>query len=271
MSELSRCPGCGLPHPVDATSCPNCNFPLTPAASGAATTAGLPPAPETPPALPFLRPMRPPRPRPLTGTSSALWLFFGTVCAILVVFIAIKGFHENNPTPIEGSNEAQMKKAEQARAALAQDSTNVEARIALADVLYDTGNWSDAIVQYRAAIHRDSSRVNAMVDLGVCYFNLADAASAEQMFDLALVREPTQPVALFNLGIVAERRADYRKAFQYFHHALQAGGDENLRKAVGEAMERTAKESGLQAPPLDLPGGNDSLPAGHPPLGGGGK
>src|SRR5438477_10530244 len=112
----------------------------------------------------------------------------------MVVFIGLKGFKDSNqPAPIAGSNPQQEQTAEQARALLARDSTRADAHLALADILYDTGNWSDAIVHYRAALRRDSSLVNAMVDRGVCYFNLGDPATATEMFRRALQREPNQP------------------------------------------------------------------------------
>jgi hypothetical protein len=54
---------------------------------------------------------------------------------------------------------------------LARDRTT-RVRRQLADLFYDTANWSEAIVQYRAVIRRDSL-ATAMVDLGVCYHNLS--------------------------------------------------------------------------------------------------
>ena len=95
----------------------------------------------------------------------------------------------------------------------------MDARIGLANILYNTSNWSEAIVHYRSAIRQDSSRATALVDLGVCYYNLGDAPDAERLFELALQRDPHQPVALFNLGIVSERRSDYAGAMKYFHRA----------------------------------------------------
>ena len=279
MDPTIRCPDCGRSNPAGSESCEHCNYPLAglpaapkPEEGGAAvppTAVERPSSGETPILLPP-RPRRPPRPRPATSTSTTLWLFFGTVSAVLVIFIAFKGFKENNPSqPIEGSNAQQMQTAEAAQKALAADSNNVGAHIALANVLYDTSNWSDAIVHYRAAVRRDSTQVDALVDLGVCYFNLGDPRHASEMFQLALQRNPGQPVALFNLGIVAERQGSYKEALSYFHRAMNAGGDENLRKAVVDAMQRTIQESGMKAPPLGGTASPESLPPGHPPVGNG--
>lgn len=270
MSDTIRCPDCGHENPAGSEACANCNFPL--AGVHAPPPAPVPsaaPAPE--PAFTIQRPRRAPRVRP-SSTSTTLWLFFGTVCAALVVFIAFKGFKDSNTSPpIEGSNSQQMKAAEEARAVLEKDSSNVEAHVVLGDILYDTGNWTDAIVHYRAALRRDSTRVTALVDLGVCYFNLGDARTATDLFRRALVLEPTQPVALFNLGIVAEREGDYKAAFALFHRAMQSGGDPNLRRAIVEAMQRATTESGMKAPALDGGPEGDTLPPGHPPAGPSGR
>jgi len=183
--------------------------------------------------------------------SLALWLLFGTFCALVVLFYAVKGYWKNNQPPVvEGSSEDQQKLAAQLHEALAKDSTNVEARIALANLLYDTGNWSDAIVQYRSATARDSTRVTAVVDLGVCYFNLGDTAEAEKLFRLALQRDPHQTVALFNLGILSQQRGDHKTALAYFHRALLSGPPEEMKPALMQAMQRSYDATGAKAPPL---------------------
>ena len=197
-----------------------------------------------------MRPVRTRRPRPPQPIALQLWLMFGIFSAAVLVFVALKSNVDRARQPIEGSNEDQQKRAEEFRAALAKDSTNVEARIGLANVLYDTANWREAIAHYRAAVSRDSSRVTALVDLGVCYYNLSDTENAEKLFLLALQRDPHQPIALFNLGIVNERRSNAAQAMRYFHQALESSPPEEMKKAVMEAMVRLGKTSGLKAPPL---------------------
>jgi tetratricopeptide (TPR) repeat protein len=122
--------------------------------------------------------------------------------------------------------------------------------VGLADILFDTGNWSEAIIHYRAAVRRDSSLVTAMVDMGVCYYNLSDADEAERLFRLALARDPHQPFALFNLGIVYERRKEPAEALKYFHQSLESAPPENMKQALLEAMKRVAAQTGKNAPAL---------------------
>ncbi|MBI1799902.1 MAG: tetratricopeptide repeat protein [Candidatus Eisenbacteria bacterium] len=172
------------------------------------------------------------------------------VVAAAVLVVAIKGFHNSNIAPIEGAKEDQQKRAAQLMAALAKDTTDAQAHIGLADLMFDTANWSDAIVHYRAALARDSSRASTLVDLGVCYYNLGASDAAENLFLLALTRDPHQPIALFNLGIVNERRGDNQAALKYLHQAIESSPPENLHQPIVEAMERIQKALGVQPGPL---------------------
>lgn len=245
MSDTVRCPDCGTENPAGSTSCSACNFPL------AAAPAPAPAADAEPVIVRRMRPIRPRRPQPANTMSLALWLLFGTFCAAVVLVVAIQGYSKNNaPPPVEGSTPQQQQAADQLRATLEKDSSNVEVRIELANLLYDTGNWSEAIVHYRAAIARDSARVTAMVDLGVCYFNLSASLEAERLFLLALARDPHQAVALFNLGIVSQQRGDHQTALAYFHRALTSGPPEPMKAALMDAMKRSYDATGAKAPPL---------------------
>lgn len=253
MPDPNRCPDCGHLNPPENQYCEQCNFPLADPAHAPADPAAAPPPPGAPGTDPLVRPFRPIRPRPprvQQPLQMQLWLVFGSLAALLAGYTAIRGFHESNVKPIEGAQVEQQHRADEARAALAKDSTNLEARIALADVLYDTGNWSEAIVHYRSAARQDSDRVTTIVDLGVCYYNLSQPGRAKELFELALRKDPHQPVALFNMGIVAEREERWDDALQFYHRAVQSGPPESMRQPLMEAMQRCQAKTGAKAPPL---------------------
>jgi len=295
MSE-TICPDCGHANPPGAETCESCNYPLrgvplAPAA-GASVPASVtppaamppaPPAPAPPPPAsappspvpaeePFVvprtlrRPMR--RAAPLPGQSVSLWLFFGAVAAVILIWTAIDANRQRQveTTPVAGSNDVQQKAAEAAQAALAKDSSDVEAHIALGNVLYDTANWDGAIVHYRAALRRDSTRVPVIVDLGVCYYNLGDTPEAEQLFHQALSKDPNHPVALYNMGIVNERRERWADALAFYHRALENSPSDDARTEIAEAVTRMEQKTGKR--PAPLPAGASkpsSLPKGASP------
>lgn len=179
-----------------------------------------------------------------------MWLFAGGFAALLLVYMGIQANVERAGQPVEGSNEAQQQRADELMAELERDSTNVEARQRLADIYYDTGNWSEAASHYRRVVARDSSRVTAIVDLGVCYYNLGDPISAEGLFRLALRHDPHHPIALFNLGIVHEGRDEYEEALRYFHAALQSDPPQNMNGSLMQAIQRIQEKTGRKAAPL---------------------
>jgi tetratricopeptide (TPR) repeat protein len=274
MSKTVHCPDCGFDNAEGSASCAHCNFPLVaqeaahaasvaaasgPAASGAAASANAasapgdaaPPKTQAAPAAhaepdtEFVVPrMRPPRGRRVRRAGPepqalSIWLMAAVVAVVVAIVVAIRGYKQTNPTShVDGANQEQLKAADQFRAQLAQDSTDIQANIGLANVLFDTGNWSEAIIRYRAAIARDSTRATTFVDLGVCYYNLGDAGTAEQMFRLGLQRDPQQPVALFNMGVVAESKGDNQTALKYFHQALDNHPPEGMNQSIMDAMKR---------------------------------
>lgn len=242
MSTPIKCPSCGHWNDVTTVACEACNFPLDSDAPGSrartaaaarpevepqATAATGDPAPASvaPPEaeLRRVRPIRTRPPRgPQDGMSQQIWLFVGAVAIVLLVWQAFTGFHQSNFKPVAGAKPEQQQAIDEARKALEADSLDLAARIRLADLLYDTANWPEAIVNYRAANRLDSTRVTTVVDLGVCYYNLGDANTAKALFTKAIGMDPNQPVALFNLGVVAEFEKNDAAALDYYRRAQAA-------------------------------------------------
>lgn len=266
MSETVTCPGCGTANPAGAEQCRNCNFPLGDAPrSAAAPTEAAPeerptpaPADAAPTAEPvdlsvlLQRPQRPRRARPdaMQPIQMQIWLFVGIAVVLGFVYFAAQGFWSTHVTPVEGASSAEQQRADLARRTLEKDSTNVAARIELANVLYDTGNWSEAIVHYRSAERLDPHRSTTVVDMGVCYYNLSAFAAAESLFNRALAIDPKQMFALFNLGIVAESRSDWNGAVRYFHQVMELNPPEGMRPIVEQHLQAAMEKTGRKAPPL---------------------
>ncbi len=282
MTPENKCPSCGRANAPDAVECENCSYPLNlsappvapaapavPVAPAAAepVEAAPEPAPAPAPAAPRpadpsvrgfdpnIRRMRTTRPRAAQTAAEKLqfqlWLVLGGFAVLLVMYTAFQGFQKNNSAQpkIAGANEEMEHAATMARNELAKDSTNVNARIMLANILYDTANWSEAIVHYKSALRSDSTRVTTLVDLGVCYFNLGDAEDAIEKFQAALRHEPNHPIALFNMGVVRESQDRIDEALQWYAKAQGAGGPEGLQQSIAQAVERAkAKKAGGGAP-----------------------
>jgi tetratricopeptide (TPR) repeat protein len=269
MSDPNVCPSCGRANVAGATECANCNFPLAEAPERVAAAAPpAPPKPATPAAssdeetpVVIVRPVRPIRQRrpggPEQKLQMQLWLVLGGLSILFILYTAVDGFKKNArpPAQVEGAKENQQRAADLARKTLEADSTNIQARIALADVLYDTANWSEAIISYKSAIRMDPTRATSYVDMGVCYFNLSKMEEAVALFQKALTLDPQQPIALFNLGVVAESKDDYDGALKYYHRAMQANPPDQMGQALTTAIQRIMQKQGKKAPPIPGVGG----------------
>ena len=256
MSENITCPGCGASNPSGSESCAQCNFPLAqsspPVAPKAQPDAGSTAKSSEPAFDPGPRPVRQRRTRPnaMQPVQTQIWLVTGIGLVLGIVYFAAQGFQKTNVVPVAGAQVEQQQHADLARNTLAKDSTNLAARIELANVLYDTGNWSEAIIHYKSAARLDPQRSTTIVDLGVCYYNLGQFAAAESLFTHALTLDPQQSVAMFNLGIVSESQQRYKEAQEYYHRAMQSNPPETMKQALIEHLQTVMQKTGASPPPL---------------------
>lgn len=260
MAETQNCPSCGAVNPADAAACSQCNFPLGDAAPsrsspGADAASPEPSAQEPRAPVTVPRPLRPRRPRPdaMQPVQMQLWLVTGVAVVLGIVYFAAQGFWKTNVKPVEGATPEQQQRADLARRTLDKDTTNIAARIELANMLYDSGNWSEAIIHYKSAERQDPMRATTVVDLGVCYYNLGHFDEAESLFTHALTLDPNQSVALFNLGIVSEGQSRWDKALDYYHRAMQANPPEGMRDALLQHLKTVMEKTGKGAPPIEQP------------------
>jgi cytochrome c-type biogenesis protein CcmH/NrfG len=262
MPETIRCPSCGTENEPRAEACAQCNFPLAEKAPLADKVLAPPAAvaveSEAAAAEPEFkfdpgpRPVRRQRERPdaMQPVQMQLWLFTGIAVILGIVYFAAQGFWRSNARPVEGAGPQQQQRADAARAALEKDSTNLMARVELANVLYDTGNWSEAIIHYKSAERLDPNRATIVVDMGVCYYNLGRFAVAESLFHHALALDPHEAVAMFNLGIIAETKGDWTEALKQYHRALQAGPPDPMKALLQQRIQAAMEKTGRTPPPL---------------------
>lgn len=219
---------------------------MPPAADDASPLAAAPSEME----LRRVRPIRTRAPRAgQDGMSQQLWMLIGGAAIALLLWQAFTGFRQSNSQPIAGAKPDQQKVVDQARAAIAKDSLDLQAQIMLADVLYDTANWTEAIVHYRTANRIDPTRVSTVVDLGVCYYNLGDPLTARTLFEKALELDPQHPVALFNMGIVAESQMNDAQALDFFRRAKAANPPPGMMQPLEDHVRTVTERMKGATPP----------------------
>jgi Tfp pilus assembly protein PilF len=87
----------------------------------------------------------------------------------------------------------------------------------LADLLYDRGNFQQAITWYEKAVQLNPGNVDASTDLGTCYFNVGRFDDALKQFQHSLSINPGHQPTIFNVIVVnLEGKHDYKAARQAY-------------------------------------------------------
>ena len=87
-------------------------------------------------------------------------------------------------------------------AAIAKNSSDVEARVQLGDLYFDAERFSEATRWYEDALRINPQHVNASTDLGIAYYYMNQPDRALQQFDRSLQIDPKHTKTLLNIGIV---------------------------------------------------------------------
>src|SRR5206468_5472549 len=94
VSQKARCADCGHENDAGAASCEACHFPREEAAVGPAAASDRASATGAADPAAAPRPLRPRRPRPAPNQALSLWLVFGTLASLVVIYMAIKANYE---------------------------------------------------------------------------------------------------------------------------------------------------------------------------------
>ncbi len=98
------------------------------------------------------------------------------------------------------------------KSTLIKNPKDKDALIGLANMYYDSGQYTKAIVYYEKIVEVDPKNANARADLGTCYFytNVFDKATFH--LKKAVQDEPANLNARYNLGIVYKNQGKISEA-----------------------------------------------------------
>jgi tetratricopeptide (TPR) repeat protein len=85
---------------------------------------------------------------------------------------------------------------------LARDPKNAKAAIDLANKLYDSGRYAEAIPYYERAHELDPKDANVSTDLGTALYYAGRPDEALVQLEQSLKADPTHAQTLFNIGII---------------------------------------------------------------------
>lgn len=127
---------------------------------------------------------------------------------------------------------------EEYRSNLAEDPHNLAANIALANALFDSSQWQEAIHYYEVALQLDPHNADVITDMGTCYRNLGAADKALSAYERALKVDTTHQNALFNMGVVyGYDKKDYAKAIAAWNQLLHVAPNHPKAAFVQESMK----------------------------------
>jgi len=141
--------------------------------------------------------------------------------------------------------------------ALAKNSEDVKAKLALAHAYLDAERLRDAIPLYRQVLDKNPNDPEALTHMGVILTRAGHGEAALQMFDRALAVDPNYAHALWDkAGLLFDQRQDYAAALKTLEAFIAVAGPgpdvERARAMIGEAKQRLAEPrppAKSQAPP----------------------
>jgi Flp pilus assembly protein TadD len=185
-----------------------------------------------------------------------LWGAIGLFALGVVLVTAIQIATAPKPIAVPNATKPQLASAESLSVLLRADSTAVGPNVGLGNLLYDTGNFNQAIPFYRRALGVDPSLIDVQVDLAVSYHNDGQSELAREVLEDAVTRRPDHAVAHFDLGVVYTQLGRREDARRVLVKARTLEGPPEMMKVVDQLIVH-----------LDGPEGASPLPPGHPPTG----
>ncbi len=107
---------------------------------------------------------------------------------------------------------------------LRDDPANVDAHLALAQLLSRKGLRAESVPHLKQAVELDPGRAAAWYQLGEALNQLDDLASARAAYERAIALEPRHARALYGLGIVFDRLHRPDEATPLYRRSREAAG-----------------------------------------------
>lgn len=104
---------------------------------------------------------------------------------------------------------------------LIKDPGNLNARIELGNMYYDSGQFAKAIPHYQKAVEIKPDQPDVLSDLGTCFREAGDAVQAVQLYEKAYAIDKGHWRSLFNALVVSlHDLKDKEKAQMYLNQLL---------------------------------------------------
>ena len=121
----------------------------------------------------------------------------------------------------QGDINAIDKAAEESRTAMALDPTLLESRRARGYVLWNTGNFTEAIQEYNAALAINDKIADLHLALGYNYYLITEYDQAVQSYLQAYALNPADPIPAYEISRTYATVGDFSQSVQYADQAVK--------------------------------------------------
>ncbi|MHC4941386.1 MAG: tetratricopeptide repeat protein [Planctomycetota bacterium] len=145
---------------------------------------------------------------------------------------------------VDAPVKAKPKTDEQALlAVLAENPDDMNSRLALANLYFDTGRTWSAIPVYQEFLKHRPNNPNVRTDLGTCYKRIGDLKRARAEFEGVVREYPNHVQAIYNLAVVINMTGDPLFAAELWEHAAEISTDPQISEMARKNAEKARKEA----------------------------
>jgi cytochrome c-type biogenesis protein CcmH/NrfG len=270
MSAPRKCTECGAKISEGQAACPDCGFPVE-----GAVAPTPPPAPGEQAAAPRSEPRRrdaKAAPTAQAGTRTMQAGIVGAVVGAALMFGALQMIKSLQPAPKAAAEETQAENGRMPAGemppgmppgggapALPEDMhqkiamlkqmvdkspDNFMHIVGLANLMYDAGQFKDAIPYYQKAVKLEPDSLNVRVDLATSMFQAGEGHEALGELRKVLQKDAHHPNAMYNLGVIEKslgHQGEADKAWRdYVEHFPDGPKSARLKADLASGATRAA-------------------------------
>ena len=122
------------------------------------------------------------------------------------------------------------------RERLKTNPTDADHWIQLGNLLFDGGQFDQAVEPYRTALSLRPDNNDVRTDYAVCFFNTGQLNEAATELERVLRSDPNHVTALYNLGVVYSHMNQVDKARIYWNRVVQTAPGSDFARKASEAL-----------------------------------
>ena len=138
------------------------------------------------------------------------------------------------------------------RAIIEKNAKDVESRVQLGNMYFDSERFADASKWYEEALRIEPRNVSASTDLGITYYYMNQPDRALAQFERSLAIDPKHTKTLLNVGIVrAYGKQDLEGAAKAWQQVIETAPESAEARMARQALQglRSAHPQGTSGSP----------------------